>query len=305
METSTTPNNKNKQDLHQLVTDTIIEQLEKGVIPWKQPWKGENSLLQGLPFNTATGRKYRGINIVLLWAANLKYEHQTNEWGTFNHWKAKNEFVRSGEKGSVVVKYDVLEVEEAGKKKEIPYLKKYWVFNKCQLESWKPVEDNVVVPLPVADAVVRSTVIDEFLKNTGSVIEEHEGGACYRWKEDKILMPPATSFVDTATCTAVEGYYSTTLHELMHWSGAPHRLNRTKGKRFGDQEYAFEELVAELGAAFLCAEFDISTLQKGDHAGYIDNWIKVLNDNRQMLVSAAADASKAYDYLFSLQPTLD
>lgn len=291
-----------RQDLHQQVTDTIIEQLEKGVVPWQQPWKGNNSLLNGLPFNTSTGKKYRGVNIVLLWADNLRKNHQTNEWGTFNHWNKAKEYIRKGESGTDIIKYETLEREVNGETEKYSYLKKYRVYNRSQLQSWKPVEFETSEHMPASVAIERSVVLDEFVRNTRALIESHDGGACYNFVFDKIFMPYAEKFMDTKTLTSVEGFYSTLLHELTHWSGASHRLNRTKGKRFGDQEYAYEELVAELGAAFLCAEFDISTLKTGDHAAYIDNWIKVLKDNKQMLVSAAAEASVAFDYLYNLQP---
>jgi len=292
------------QDVNHIITNTIIEQLEKGVVPWHQPWKGDNSLLNGLPFNTSTGNRYRGINIVLLWAATLKHGFQSSEWGTFNHWKAAGEYIRKGEgaRKAMIVKYGKREKEVDGELKEIPYLQKHWVFNRCQLQSWKPLENEPTVKLPINDAIVRSAVIDEFIANTGAIVLSHDGGACYRPADDKILLPFIEKFVDTPTCTAFEGFYSTALHELTHWTGATHRLNRTKGKKFGDQQYAFEELVAELGAAFHCAQFDISTLEKGDHAAYIDTWLKVLKENKQLLVAAAGDASKSFEYLQSLQP---
>src|SRR5690606_37624584 len=115
--------------------------------------------------------------------------------------------------------------------------------------------------------------------------------------EDKIYMPTLEGFHDTPSCTATEGYYSTLLHELVHWSGASTRLDRTKGKRFGDHQYAVEELIAELGSAFLCAEYQIATAEKGDHAAYIAHWLKVLKDNKHCLISAASEASKAVTFM--------
>jgi antirestriction protein ArdC len=144
--------------------------------------------------------------------------------------------------------------------------------------------------------------VDSFFDNTKAIIETHDGGACYKIKEDKILVPYPETFHATATCSATEGFYSTVLHELVHWSGAKHRLDRTKGKKFGDQNYAVEELVAEFGAAFLCAGFGLATVEKGDHAGYIDYWVKVLKENNRVLVTAASEASKAVDYLQQLKP---
>lgn len=116
-------------------------------------------------------------------------------------------------------------------------------------------------------------------------------------------MPFTESFIDTTTCTATEAYYSTLLHELTHWSGSPQRLDRAKGKKFADQNYATEELVAELGAAFLSAELEITQSPKEDHAAYIANWLEVLKNNKQCVFTAASEASKAVDYLQGLQPT--
>jgi antirestriction protein ArdC len=303
MQTNTVPiqeNRSTRQDVQQLVTDTIIQQLEKGVIPWQQPWKGDNSLMAGLPYNTVSGNKYRGINIVLLWSAGLKHNYQTNEWATFNQWKATNELVKKGEKGNLIVFYDAIEKEKDGEIQKIPFLKSYYVFNKSQLQSWKPMEPTEYAKPSVNQAIEKSVPLDNFIAETKAIIEAHDGGACYRPVDDKILIPYPEKFIDTPTCSAFEGYYSTLLHELTHWSGAKHRLDRTKGKKFGDHQYAVEELVAEFGAAFMCAEFGISTLDKGDHAGYIDNWLKVLKENKQVLSAAAGEASKAVDYLYSL-----
>ena len=116
-------------------------------------------------------------------------------------------------------------------------------------------------------------------------------------------MPVPERFITTDTCTATEGYYSTLLHELTHWAGAEHRLNRKKGKRFGDENYATEELVAELGAAFLCAELEITTADKKDHSSYIAHWLQVLKDDKYCVLAAASEASRAVDYLQKLSPS--
>lgn len=292
------------KDVHQEITDIILEQLENGIVPWQQPWQGGDTLFNGLPFNTSTGNKYRGINVVLLWTSRMKHGFQSNEWGTFNHWKAAGEYIRKGEgkRKATIVKYGKREKEIDGEIVEIPYLQRFQVYNRCQLQSWKPIEQTSLEHLSPNELIVRKVALDEFVTNTGATLLPHNGDASYNPLDDKIRMPYIEMFTDTKTLTAVEGYYSTLLHELTHWSGAPHRLNRVKGKKFGDQAYAFEELVAELGSAFLCAEFDIKTVEKGDHAAYINSWIQVLKDNKQMLVSAAAEASKAYDYLLWLQP---
>ncbi|OOQ57374.1 ArdC family protein [Mucilaginibacter pedocola] len=287
------------KDVYQTVTDTIIEQLEKGITPWQQSW-AENGFTAplNLPSNQVTGNYYRGINIVLLWSAAIKNKFPTSEWASFKQWQNKNEFVRKGEKGNIVVFYDTFEKEKDGEIEKIPFLKASYVFNRSQLSSYEASKGEELTFTP--GIIEQIDEVDTFLENTKAIIETHDGGACYKIQEDKILVPYPESFHATATCSATEGFYSTVLHELVHWSGAKHRLDRTKGKKFGDQNYAVEELVAEFGAAFLCAGFGIATVEKGDHAAYIDHWLKVLKENNRYLVTAASEASKAVDYLKTL-----
>ncbi|MGN8037820.1 ArdC family protein [Chitinophaga sp. 22321] len=287
-----------RRDIHQQVTDTIIRQLEAGTVPWHQPWKGESRLLD-LPKNYTTNKKYRGINILLLWGAALEHQYTSPEWASFKQWQEKKESVRKGEKGNMIVYYDTIEREVDGELKKIPFIKTSVVFNRCQLASYT-LED-------AADAsdiewFERMDHIEDFIANTNAIIETRSDGAAYAPALDKIFMPPVEAFIQTETCTATEGYYSTLLHELTHWTGSKARLNREGGKKFGDQHYATEELVAELGAAFMCAEFGIGVLEKGDHAGYIDFWLKVLKENKHCIFTAVSEASKAVDFLQGLQP---
>lgn len=289
------------RDVHQEVTDTIIAQLEKGTIPWRQPWNGHSKLNFDLPYNGVSNNHYQGINIVLLWGATHEKQFDSAEWATFKQWSENKESIRKGEKGSTTVYYDVLEKEDdKGEVQKIPYLKAYKVFNRCQLASYNPQE--VQPETDTAPLARRIEIVDSFVDNTQAIVEYGADKAFYRPAEDKIYMPPIEAFRDTENCTATEGLYSTLLHELVHWSGAEKRMNRTKGKRFGDNQYAVEELVAELGSAFLCSEFDIATVEKGDHAAYIASWLKVLKDNKYCIVTAASEASKAVNYMKQLTP---
>ncbi|OKS88189.1 ArdC family protein [Mucilaginibacter polytrichastri] len=283
-------------DVHDLVTATIIEQLEEGTIPWRQPWRGPNHKLLGLPENYITGNKYRGINIVLLWCSAIKNNYQSSEWGSFKQWQSKNETIRKGEKGNLVVYYDTFEKEKDGEIQKIPFLKSSYVFNRCQLASYEPLA-NVDVPIDTFSLVEKIDAVEQFISNTKAIIAHEKNGGFYLPGEDKIVLPHPESFKATATCTATEGYYSTAFHELTHWTGHEKRLNRLQPGRFGNQTYAVEELVAEFGAAFLCAGFGIATVEKGDHASYIGGWLKALKENKQFLFTAASEASKAVDYL--------
>jgi antirestriction protein ArdC len=289
------------RDLYQEVTDTIIQQLEKGTLPWHAPWIGGScGNVLGLPKNVSTSKKYQGINIILLWTASIENGFFSTEWGTFKQWSEKEEFIRKGEKGSTIVYYDTFEKEVDGEIKNIPFLKSSVVFNRCQLSSFKQKE---YVYDPLLPLLIESVdLVEDFVANTQAVIEYGANGACYSRVTDTIHMPAMEQFISTDRTTATEAYYSTLLHELTHWSGSPTRMNRVKGKKFGDDKYAFEELVAEFGAAFLCADFNITSSSHADHADYIDGWLSVLKRNKHFLVTAASEASKAVGYLQGLQP---
>lgn len=285
--------NAKRRDLHQQVTDTIIMQLESGTVPWHQPWKGENRILS-LPKNGMTGKSYRGINILMLWSSTLANGYSTQEWATFKQWQEQKQMIRKGEKGSLIVYYDVMEKEIDGETKEIPFLKSSVVFNRCQLAHYEPEPEVKTDPVAIMERLLH---VDTFINNTGAIIEHKGGKACYIPSLDKIWLPEPRDFTGSETCTAQEAYYSTALHELTHWTGHETRLSREKSKKFGDDTYAFEELVAELGAAFLCAEFEIGLLPKGDHASYIDHWLKVMKKNKQFIFDASKVSSRAIDYL--------
>lgn len=287
------------RDLHQHVTDTILKQLEAGTVPWHQPWQGESRLL-GLPQNSTTGKKYQGINILLLWSAAIRHNFPTQEWATFKQWQQKKEAIRKGSKGNLVLYYDVMEKMVDGEVKEIPFLKASIVFNRCQLASYQP---DAQKPAPDPVTVMENILhVDDFVRNTKAIVEHKGDKACYIPSLDKIWMPKPQAFTGSKTCTATEGYYSTLLHELTHWTGHEKRLNREKTKIFGDDIYAVEELVAELGAAFLCAQFEIGILPKKDHASYIGHWLKILKENKKCIFKAAGEASKAVTFLHELQP---
>lgn len=295
------PQNENitRKDVYQLVTDTIIGQLEKGTIPWQQSWISNEPFLQ-LPKNAVTRQKYRGINIPLLWGTAKEKKYSSNEWASYKQWLLLKENVRQGEKGSPIIYTDTFEKEVDNEVKKIPFLKYSMVFNRCQLASFNP--ESVEAAKPETNPVEKINLIEDFIGNTFANIENREGGACYVPALDKIFMPPMNSFIDTTHCKASENYYSTLFHEMTHWTGNEKRMNRSLKARFGDASYAEEELVAELGAAFLGAEFGIATPEKTDHASYIANWLKVLKDNKKFVISAASEASKAVDYLQEMQP---
>jgi len=285
-------------DIQQQVTDKIIEQLEKGTIPWKKPFIGNSGFVYGLPYNFTTDTNYKGINILLLWTSAIEKNYPINEWATLKQWNKVNETIKPNEKGSLIVKYDVLEKEKDGEIVKIPYIKKSYVFNRCQLKSYQPTE----IYLTTESLFEKIDTIDEFISNTGAIIE-HEGyEAFYNSREDKITMPLNENFIVTYDCSASENYYSTLFHELGHWTKHPTRLNRVNHKKFADQDYAREELVAELSASFLGAKFEIVSPELENSAAYISFWLKVLKEDKDVIFTSASHASKAVEFLEGLQP---
>lgn len=286
-------------DLYQKVTDTIVQHLEAGTTPWQKPWTGGEVTPFRMPKNNTTNKHYNGINVLLLWCSSFAQDFSSNEWASFRQWNEQKESVRKGEKGTMVVYYDKMEKEVDGEIKKIPFMKSYVVFNRCQLNSFQPDADIVLPSKPLA---TRLEHVENYVVNTKAIIKHKGKQACFVPSKDEIHLPKREAFKDTQHSTATENYYSTLLHELVHWSGHPNRLDRSFGKRFGDYTYAAEELVAELGAAFLCSELEITREPSKDHANYIANWLTALKNNKYLVTAAANTASKAVDYLRHLQP---
>jgi antirestriction protein ArdC len=277
--------------IYQSVTDKIIEQLENGCTPWVKPW---NSTVAA-DKNIATGNEYQGINTLILGMAGSAAGYDCYTWGSFKQWQALGANVRKGEKGTPIVFYSPVsgsKINEQGES-ETTYncvLKTYYVFNAKQVEGIEittPVqEDKPFIVLPE---------LEQAIIKTGANIKHGGNSAFYHRTGDYINVPDKSSFDNESS------YYATLLHELTHWSGAPNRLDREKGKRFGDTRYAFEELVAEMGAAFLCASYSVpGELQ---HSAYIQNWLQCLKDDNKAVFKAAALAQKAADYIKQLDAT--
>lgn len=289
------------RDLYKEVTDQIVTQIKAGVVPWRKPWAGETAAPLSLPSNGVTGKYYQGVNIPMLWASTEKNQFPTHQWATFQQWKEKDRFVRKGEKGTMIIYYDTIEREDDGEIKKIPFIKQSFVFNTAQLQDYAPtVETPVPHPLPE-----RLDGAEQFIKNTGAAIT-YDGGTrnYYRPATDSIHIVSDDLWTGSPTQTPTEAKYATIFHELGHWSGHSSRLNREMGKRFGDKKYAMEELVAELTAAFTCADLAITDGPRRDHADYLANWLEVMEGDPRAIFTASSEASKAHAYLkhFSTQP---
>lgn len=287
-----------KADILQTVTNSIIEAIEnmpKGesfVLPWTQS--------NNFPVNALTKKHYRGGNILSLWAAGMVKGYTSPHWATFKQWAELGAQVKKGEKASHIVFWNTLKTEPAndGEDQETRmFARASMVFNSEQVEGWTP---PAIEERPMFDRIAYA---EKVVSATGADIRKSAMGAFYHRSQDYIGMPEALSFIDTKTSTAQENYYSTLFHELTHWTGAENRLSRTKGKKFGDEAYAYEELVAELGAAFLCAATGISAEPRADHAQYLASWLKALKNDKSFLFSAASQSQKALDFIlgFSIE----
>ncbi len=292
---------KPKPDIHQDLTNTIIDLLEKvDINDYQPPFAGFTT--QGLPYNPATNLTYQGINILNLWSAQHSRQLPSNEWATFKQWKDMGAHVKKGEKGSRVVFYKTLLKDKTNSQGDIeeikiPMLKLYTVFNVAQVEGYE-----VQIPdTPTDDKVERIALIEEFCTNTRADIRHDEPEAYFLVNGDYINMPPTQLFVDSNGRSATENYYATLLHELTHWTGALRRLNREGiTNRKSDTIIAKEELIAELGSAFLCAQLGIEQTQPKGHALYIKSWLQGLREDKTLIFKAAAQAAKAQEYLNAL-----
>lgn len=288
------------KDVYSRITGKIVADLEKGVRPWFKPWNTEHAagrITRPLRHN---GVPYKGINVVMLWAAAATKGYACPIWLTFKQAIELGGNVRKGEHGELVVYADRIKrtaTDEQGDmfEREIPFLKGYTVFNVEQCEGLPP-QYGALPALPALSPVARIESADRFFAGTRAKIGHGGTRAFYAEGSDHIQMPPFEIFRDA------ESYAATLAHELTHWTKHAKRLDRDFGRqRWGDEGYAKEELVAELGSAFLCADLAITPEVREDHASYIASWLKALKDDKRLIFSAAAHAQRAVDYLRSLQ----
>jgi antirestriction protein ArdC len=283
-----------KKDLYAEVTARIVAQLETDVTPWIRPWSKTPG--RNVPCNAATGRPYSGCNVILLWMAeNAGYP--TPRYLTFKQALALGGAVRKGEHGTKVYFFKRSESTKPGEDgaddetRSYVVIKEYTVFNVAQCDG---LPDRVHVPsvIKVRNLGERDATIDEFLACTGADIREGGGRACYYLDGDYILMPPFAVF------RGASDFYNTAFHEIAHWTRHRSRLDRDLRGRFDRHAYAAEELVAELTAAFLCAEFSLDgELQ---HASYMDHWIALLKYDTRAFFTVCSKAQAAADYLRGL-----
>ena len=286
-------------DLYQSVTNQIIAALEAGTPPWTCPWQRTHGSM--LPANLAKARAYRGINVLLLNLQQMTHGYALNRWLTFQQARALGGCVRRGETGTPIVFFKLLELDGAvpvvrhaandgSGRKVIPLLRAFTVFNAAQVEGLP--SDLTVVPTP-PEGWSPVAAAEELLTRSGAVLRHGGEQAFYRPSDDIIQLPLPAVFLQASR------YYNTALHELTHWTSHPDRCNRVLSSRTHLEAYAFEELVAEMGSAFLSSHCGLpSELQ---HASYIASWLRALRNDKRLIFNAASLAQKAADYLLPPQ----
>lgn len=290
-------------DIYARITDRIVAELEKGVRPWMQPWRSTNAIGRVTRPLRHNGLPYSGMNVLLLWSEAIARGFASPMWMTFKQALELGGAVRKGETGSMVVfasRFTRTETDAAGEEvdREIPFLKAYSVFNIAQIDGL-PDHYYGQKPEPVRDPIARIEHADCFFANTGAVIRHGGDRAYFSPATDHIQMPLLETFRDAAS------YVATLSHEATHWTSTPHRVNRDLSRYARDRsERAREELIAELGSCFLCADLGIAPElePRPDHASYLGSWLKVLADDKRAIFSAAAHAQRAVAFLHSLQP---
>jgi antirestriction protein ArdC len=288
-----------RRDIHADITNKLIAAIESDPGNPNLPWRRSSGPLF-MPTNALTRNAYNGINIISLLVSAEVNGYSAPIWATYRQWAELGAQVRKGEKSSVVVFYKEYDTDPApevqdndGKRR---FARASYVFNASQVDGFTLPD----APEPLGP-IARILAADRFLAATGARIEHGGESAYYRRSTDHIQMPDEGLFCGTDTMTRSESYFAVLCHETIHWSGAAHRLDRDMGKRFGDNAYAAEELVAEIGSAFLCSEHSITQDTRADHAQYLAHWLKLLKDDSRAIFAAAARASEAVAYLKRLQ----
>jgi len=276
-------------EVMEAVASRIIASIEAGIVngEWKKSWAGG-----AIAMNAVTGNQYRGGNLIALWV--FGEDFKSGYWATYRQWQSIGAQVRKGETGIRLIKWSPIPCKDHGPDercqscgKMVPNV--FTVFNAAQVDGWDGNPENI------RNEDERLADAEDFIKATGAAIEHSdEGRAYYRPSTDSITLPRFESFTDA------EAYYATAAHELIHWTGAESRLNRDMEGKWGDDSYAGEELVAELGSAMLCATLGISENPRPDHAQYLKFWVGRLRDDYRLLWNAASAASKAVQYVETL-----
>jgi antirestriction protein ArdC len=282
-----------KQDVYERVTSQIVNAIEHGVGNWRMPWHTSGKFAFS-PINVTSKTPYRGINTICLWAAAQAKGYERGEWATYPQWQERGAQVRRGEKATLVVFWKFAnsstETQDDGEEhtassSRLLFTRGYSVFNAAQVDGYTPKAD---AGTPIQERIERA---DAFFQGINARVVHQGNRAFYCPSDDTITLPPFPAFF-----TPVD-YYSTRAHETGHWTSHAGRCNRELGKRFGDNAYSVEELVAELTAAFTLAHLGLGSEPRPDHAQYIGSWLKVLKADKRAIFTAASKAQQAADYI--------
>jgi antirestriction protein ArdC len=290
---STNENTAPKPDVYQKVADAIVNAIEQGVSTWRMPWHTSGKFAFS-PINATSRKPYRGINTVCLWAAAQAKGYERGEWGTYQQWHERGAQVRKGEKATAVVfwkfAHSTAETQEAGEEhtasgSRLLFTRGYSVFNAAQVDGY--------TPKPDADTPIEQRIesAEQFFSRINARVLHQGNRAFYSPADDAITLPPFAAFYTPTD------YYSTRAHETGHWTAKAGRCDRQLGKRFGDNAYSVEELIAELTAAFTLAHLGLSSEPRPDHAQYLASWLRVLKADKRAVFTAASKAQQAADYL--------
>ena len=291
---------RDRTNLYSEITDKIMAELEAGRVPWVQPWGTAAAKAPlGLPKNASTDRQYSGINVLLLWGAAIERGFSGQSWLTFRQALSLGGNVRKGERGTTVVYADRFVPEDEKRRaretgedaQAIPFLKRFTVFNTDQCENLP--EDVATAAPPVPTGLIEPRV-EALIAATG--IDFRIGGnrAFYVPAHDYVQVPPPQAYFEPIN------WHRTALHEMGHATGHVSRLGRDFSGSFGTKKYAFEELIAEINAAFCCASLGITPTVR--HTDYIASWLEVLREDNRAIVRAASQAGKAADWLLAFAP---
>ena len=295
---------KPRQNIYDTITAKILAAIEANpgdpIMPWQR-----GGARPVLPTNAVTGHAYRGVNILSLWVSALERGYSSGEWATLRQWNEKGACVRKGEKASPIVFYKEFDVDaEAGDARRrrtaeterrrrrarlLGVCRRAGGGLRSRQRRCRPIRSP-------ASRRPRPTSPRPAPPSSSAATQ-----ACYRPSTDTIHMPDEARFFDTDGRTRAEAFHAVEFHELVHWAAPSHRLDRQLGKRFGDDRYAAEEIIAETGSAFLCARVGIAPEPHPDHARYIHHWLSVMKADSRAIFAAAAKAQEAVTYLDGLQ----
>nr|WP_313665890.1 zincin-like metallopeptidase domain-containing protein [Brucella intermedia] len=282
-----------KASIYETITSQIITAIEEGAAEYRMPWHRISQDV-ACPVNAASARDYRGLNVITLWMLAEAKRYQSGTWATYQQWQEKGAQVRKGEKAASVFFWKNLTQDDEGQAEEEGscarfVARAYSVFNADQVDGYTPAET------PKLSEAERIKQAERFFAAIPATVVHDRPSACYLPKADIIEM------VDFSRLTSGKAYYSVLAHEVTHWTGAKTRLDRDLSGRFGTDSYAIEELVAELGAAFIAAKLGLPGDPRKDHAPYIATWLEVLKNDSRAIFTAASKAQAAADYLAAFQ----